>query len=82
MCYHHLRFQQYRYRLLVCYFCQHLNLGQRAAADRMLDHHKRIVRQTKHARDILCRHLKRLRAQNHSALAELFEADAIMQTAR
>ncbi len=48
----------------------------------MLNFHERIVRQAKHACDILCRHLKGFGAKNHGALAKLFEAYAIMQTAR
>jgi hypothetical protein len=77
-----LRFQQDRQRLVVGGFGQHLDFGRRAAADWMLDHDKRIVRQAEHARNVFGRHLERFGAKHHGAFAELFKADAIMQTAR
>jgi hypothetical protein len=40
------------------------------------------VRETKHARDIARRHLEGFGAQHHGSLAELFEANAVVQTAR
>ena len=48
----------------------------------MLDHQKRIVRQAKHSGNIARRHLKRVCTENDCGLAELFEANAVMQTAR
>ena len=77
-----LRLHQDRQRLLVGVLGEHLEFRQRAAADRVLDHDEWIIGQTHHARDILGRDLKRFGAQHNRAFAVLFEADAIMQTAR
>ena len=77
-----LLFEQDRQRLLIRFLGEHLDLGRRAAADRMLDHDERIVGQAHHTCDVARRDLKRVSAQDDCALAKLFEADAIMQTAR
>ena len=61
---------------------ERFDFRQRPAADRVLDHDERIVRQAQHARDVVRSHLERFSAKHNSALAKLFEADAIMQTAR
>lgn len=75
-------FEQNRQRLTISCFCQHLDLIRRAAADRVLHHDEGIVRQPEHAGDVLGRDLKRLGAQDNSALAGLFKCNAIVQTAR
>src|SRR5438445_10542170 len=59
-----------------------LELGQGAAADRMLDLEEGVVRQAQDTCDGLGRHLARDGAQDHCPLAELLEADAVVQTAR
>ena len=68
--------------MAVSRFGQNLDFRQRTAADWMFNHDKRIVRQPQHARDVLGRNLERLGTKDNGAFAELFEADAIMQTAR
>jgi len=77
-----LRPQQNRQRLFVSFFGARLEFGQGAASDGMLDLHERIVGQAEHARDVLRRHLKGCGADHKRALAELFEGDSVVQTAR
>jgi len=48
----------------------------------VLEYQKGIAGETEHARDVACRHLERLGAQHHRSLAELFEGNAVVQTAR
>ena len=57
-------------------------LRQCAAADRMLHHQKRIIRQPHNSCDVSGRHLERFGAQNQRPFPKLFKADAVMQTAR
>src|SRR5579883_825210 len=59
-----------------------LEFRQRAAADRMLDRQERVVGQAEHPRDVARRDLEGCGAEDHRALAELFEGDAVVQTAR
>ena len=69
-------------RLFVGGFGQHLDLRQRPAADRMLDHHERILGKPHHAGDILRGDLERFGAEHHGAFTQLLETDSVMQTAR
>jgi hypothetical protein len=59
-----------------------LELWQGATADGVPDHQEGITRQTQHACNIARRHLEGLGAQHHRSLAELFETNAVVQTAR
>ena len=77
-----LRPQKDRQRLLVGRLGAGLEFWQGAAADGMLDREERVVGQAEHAGDVAGRDLERHGAQHHRALAELFEADAVVQTAR
>jgi hypothetical protein len=74
--------QQDRQGLIVGDLCAGLKLAQGATTNGVRDHQEGITRQTQHARDILRRHLEGLGAQHQRALAELFEAYAVVQTAR
>ena len=74
--------QQYRFGLPISILRQHFDLRRRAAADGVLDHDKGIVRQTQHAGYVLRRHFERFGTDHHRSLAQLFKADAVMQTAR
>ena len=57
-------------------------LGERAAANGMLDREEGIVGQAEDTGDVAGRDLERRGAEHHRALAELFEGDAVVQTAR
>ncbi|MCF8534423.1 MAG: hypothetical protein K9G48_15555 [Reyranella sp.] len=59
-----------------------LEFRQGATADGMLDREEGVVGQAQDTGDVSGRYLERLGAQHHRPLAELFEADAIVQTAR
>ena len=59
-----------------------LEFRQGAAADRMLNREEGVVGQAQDTGDVARRHLERLGAKHYRPLAELFEADAIVQTAR
>ena len=48
----------------------------------MLDREEGVVGQAQDTGDVARRHLERLGAKHYRPLAELFEADAIVQTAR
>jgi hypothetical protein len=48
----------------------------------MLDREERVAGQAEHAGDVARRDLERCGAQDDRALAELFEGDAVVQTAR
>mgnify|MGYP007122439347 FL=1 len=74
--------QQNRQCLPVSDFRAGLEFRQGATANGMLDCEERVVGQAQDAGDVPRRHLERLGAQHHRPLAELFEADAIVQTAR
>jgi len=74
--------QQDRQGLFVGDLCAVLKLPQGATANGVRDHQEGIARQTQHARDIPRRHLEGLGAQHQRSLAELFEANAVVQTAR
>jgi hypothetical protein len=74
--------QQDRHGLFVGGLSARLKLRQGATADGVLDPQEGITRQTKHARNIARRHLERLGAQHHRSLAELFETNSVVQTAR
>lgn len=74
--------QQDGQRLLIRDLRAGFQFRQRAAADRMLDREEGIVGQAKDAGDVAGRDLEGRGAEHHRALAELFEADAIVQTAR
>ena len=60
--------------------CLELRLG--ATADGVLDPQEGITWQAQHAGNIARRYLKGLGAQHHRSLAELLEANAVVQTAR
>ena len=53
-----------------------------AATDRVFDHNEGVVGQAQHAGDVFNRYLERLGANHRSPFAQLFKADAVMQTAR
>ena len=74
--------QQDGQRLLVGDFRPDLEFRQGATADRMLDREERVIRQAEDARNVTRRHFERLGAEHHRPLAKLFEADAVVQTAR
>jgi Tripartite tricarboxylate transporter family receptor len=74
--------QQDRQGLFVGDLCAGLELWQGATTDGMLDHQEGITRQTQHACNIARRHLEGLGAQHHRSLAELFETNTVVQTAR
>ena len=59
-----------------------LQLGPRAAADRVLHQQERVCGETQHPRDVLRRHLEGLGDEDERPLAELLECDAVVQTAR
>src|SRR5579883_2081336 len=69
-------------RLLVGDLGALLELGQGATADRVLDLEERVVGQAQHARDVTGGDDERLGAQHHRPLAQLFEGDSVVQTAR
>jgi hypothetical protein len=74
--------QQDRHGLLIGDLCACLELRQGATADRVLDPQEGITWQTEYAGNIARRHLEGLGAQYHRSLAELFETNAVVQTAR
>jgi hypothetical protein len=74
--------QQDRHGLVVGDLCTCLELQQSATADGVLDPQEGITRKTEHAGNIARRHLERFGAQHHRSLAELFETNAVVQTAR
>ena len=59
-----------------------LEFVQRPAADRMVHHRERVVRQAERPGDVLARRLERVGADHECGFAELFEGDAVMHTAR
>ena len=73
---------QNRQRLIIRGLGQRLDFLQGAAPYGVLDHDEGIGRQAQHAGDVFYRHLERFGADHHRALAQLFKADAVMQTAR
>ena len=75
-------FQQDRQRLAIRILRPRLDLRELQAADRMIDHHERVIRQAHHARDISRSDFEGVGAQHHGAFAALFEGNAVMQTAR
>jgi len=74
--------QQDRHGLFVGDLRACLELRQGATADGVLDPQEGITWQAQHAGNIARRYLKGLGAQHHRSLAELFEANAVVQTAR
>ncbi len=74
--------QQDRQGLPVRDFGARLQFRQGAAADRMPNHQEGIVCQAHDSRDVLRGDLEGLGAQHHRPFTQLFEADAVMQTAR
>jgi hypothetical protein len=74
--------QEDRQSLPISDFRPHLEPRQCAAANRMLHHQKRIIRQSHNSCDVSCRHLERFGAQNQRPFSKLLKADAVMQTAR
>ena len=74
--------QQDRQGLPVGHLCTCLELRQGATSNGVLDRQEGISRQAQHARNIARRHLEGLGAQHHRSLAELLEANAVVQTAR
>ena len=75
-------FQEDGQRLLVGDLRSGLELRQGATADRMLNAQEGIAGQAEDAGDVPRRHLERYGAEHYRPLAELFEADAVVQTAR
>ena len=53
-----------------------------AATNRVFDHDEGVVGNSQYAGNIFCRYLERLGANHRSPFAQLFKADAVMQTAR
>ena len=53
-----------------------------AYTDRVFDRDEGVVGNSQHAGNIFCRYLERLGANHRSPFAQLFKADAVMQTAR
>ena len=68
--------------LLIGRLRQFFDFQPGATTDRVFDHNEGVVGQAQHAGDVFYRHLERFGADHHRALAQLFEADAVMQTAR
>jgi len=68
--------------LLIGDFGALLELRQGTAPNRVLEFQERIVRQAQHSGDVPRGDDKRLGAQHHRALAQLFEGYSIVQTAR
>ena len=74
--------QQDRHGLFVGDLRACRELRQGATANGVLDPQEGITWQAQHAGNIARRYLKGLGAQHHRSLAELFEANAVVQTAR
>ena len=53
-----------------------------ATTDRVFDHDEGVVGNSQHAGNVFGRYLERLGANHGSPFAQLFKADAVMQTAR
>ena len=77
-----LSLQQDRHRLFVGHLRPSFELGQGATPDWVLQPQEWIARKPKYTGDIARRYLKGFGAQHHRALAELFKANAVVQTAR
>ena len=74
--------EQHRQRLLVSRLGEDLDLVRRTAPDRMFDRDEGITGKPQHARNVACSEFEWLGAKHRSALTELFECDAVVQTAR
>ena len=68
--------------LLIGSLRQYSDFRPGATTDRVFDYDEGIVRQAQHAGDVFNCYLERLGANHHSPFAQLFKADAVMQTAR
>ena len=68
--------------LLIGHLRQFFDFRPGATTDRVFDHDEGVVRQTQHAGDVFNCYLERLSANHRSPFAQLFKADAVMQTAR
>ena len=68
--------------LLIGRLCHFFDFRLGAATDRVFDHDEGVVGNSQYAGNVFGRYLERLGANHRSPFAQLFKADAVMQTAR